>query len=406
MTQVSVDSVDLPEGWLRLAFAEGVREISRTKPSIPQTRYQPTGRYPVIDQGTGFIAGFTDVEDAIHSEDLPVIVFGDHTRALKYVDFPFATGADGTKLLRAESGIDPKFLYFALLNLQVPSYGYSRHFRWLKESEILAPVDPREQRAIAGMLSAIREALDLQSRRVACLEELKAATMKKVFGEGVRGERRKATEVGEIPESWEVVPLGRVCRIASGGTPSRDEPQYWGGSIPWVRTGEISYRTITRTEETITAAGLAASSAKIFPVGTLLMAMYGQGVTRGKVARLGIRAATNQACAAFFPDEKQLTTEFLYAYFSHSYERLREAGHGANQKNLSADLLKGIPVPIPADLDEQRVIFGVLDGLERALDAAEQRLRSLEALFASTLHLMMIGKVRFVPVAGRSGGGE
>lgn len=392
--------LEIPEGWQSLSFGDATLELPRSRPSIPRGEYKLGGRYPIVDQGVAQIAGFTDNELAVYSEELPVIVFGDHTRVFKFVDFPFATGADGTKLIRARNEkLEPRFLYFALRNLDVPGRGYNRHYKLLREARLFAPTEKNEQRAIAGFLSKLQGAVDVETDRVVELKELKASTMRKLFLEGLRGEQSKETELGEIPKSWAVVPLGRVCRIMSGGTPSRDEQQYWGGAIPWVKTGEINYRTITETEEAITTAGLAASAAKVFPVGTLLMAMYGQGVTRGKVARLGIEATTNQACAAFFPDETRLTSEFLYAYFSHSYERLREAGHGANQKNLSADLLKGFLVPIPDHVSEQRAIFEVLDAFDRALETAEGRRRALDELFTSTLHLMMAGELRVGPLA-------
>src|SRR3989338_658543 len=122
--------------------------------------------------------------------------------------------------------------------------------------------------------------------------------------------------------------LGDHVLITSGGTPARDTPEYWNGRVPWVKTGEINYRPIMETEEYITEAGLQNSSAKLLPPGTLLLAMYGQGVTRGKVALLGIQAATNQACAALFPSDR-LDSGYLHAFFPFAYERVRSLGHGA-----------------------------------------------------------------------------
>ena len=108
-----------------------------------------------------------------------------------------------------------------------------------------------------------------------------------------------------LPDGWHRSTLGEIARISSGGTPDRAEPSYWGGDVPWVTTGEIRFNTITDTFEKITPAGLKNSSAKLFPPGTLLMAMYGQGKTRGQVAKLAIEAATNQACAAILLEDGQ-----------------------------------------------------------------------------------------------------
>ncbi len=255
-----------------------------------------------------------------------------------------------------------------------------------------------EQRGIAGVLAKVQRAVEVEDRRIAALKELKAATMAKVFREGLRGEPLKQTEIGEIPESWDVYPLGRICKLASGGTPARDHPEYWGGPIPWVKTGEIAYHEITSTAERITELGLASSAARVFPRGTLLMAMYGQGVTRGKVAFLGIAAATNQACAAFFPDRAKLQPEFLYAFCTFAYHRIRELGHGANQKNLSGEILRGMAMPVPRNLAEQQSVYDLLATIERRIEAAVRRNKGLQALFSSALNQLMTGQVRVTPL--------
>ncbi len=151
---------------------------------------------------------------------------------------------------------------------------------------------------------------------------------------------------------------------------------------------------ITETEERITQAGLDNSSAKVFPAGTLLMAMYGQGVTRGRVGILGIAAATNQACAAIMPhSEGQVSTGFLYYFLEFHYENLRQRGHGANQTNLSMTLLKQFPVYYPGHQDQQAIIE-----LLRAVDekhAIHERGRAASSeLFRTLLHHLMTAQVR------------
>ena len=101
-----------------------------------------------------------------------------------------------------------------------------------------------------------------------------------------------------VPEGWKLSTIDEISIVSSGGTPSRKNDSYWGGKIPWVTTAEVQYKVIEDTAEKITEEGLANSSAKLFPRGTILMAMYGQGKTRGQVGVLGVEAATNQACAA------------------------------------------------------------------------------------------------------------
>ena len=108
-----------------MAF-NGLKVKSRKVPSIPKTDYQESGEFPVIDQGAAFIAGWTDSTESVIFHNLPVVIFGDHTRIFKYVDFPFAIGVDGTKLLYANDDVlDARFFYYALLNLKVPNKGYN-----------------------------------------------------------------------------------------------------------------------------------------------------------------------------------------------------------------------------------------------------------------------------------------
>lgn len=157
-----------------------------------------------------------------------------------------------------------------------------------------------------------------------------------------------------LPEGWKQVRLGDIAHISSGGTPDRSEPRYWNGDIPWVTTGEIQFNTITDTAEKITAEGLKHSSAKLFPPGTLLMAMYGQGKTRGQVAKLGIEAATNQACAAMRLSE-DCDLDYIYQCLASHYEAIRELGNAGAQQNLSAALVKGITLPLPPQQEQVRI---------------------------------------------------
>lgn len=195
-----------------------------------------------------------------------------------------------------------------------------------------------------------------------------------------------------LPEGWHRSTLGEIARITSGGTPDRGEPSYWGGNVPWVTTGEIQFNTITETEEKITAAGLKNSSAKLFPPGTLLLAMYGQGKTRGQVAKLGIEAATNQACAAILLDEAQ-HIDFFFQYLCSQYDAIRELGNSGTQQNLNGGILKGLQVPVPP-LPEQRRIADMLSTWDRAIAAAECILANSRKQRQALTNLLLSGKRR------------
>lgn len=192
-----------------------------------------------------------------------------------------------------------------------------------------------------------------------------------------------------LPEGWRRSTLGEIARITSGGTPDRSERSYWGGNVPWVTTGEIHFNNITDTTEKITEAGLKNSSAKLFPPGTLLMAMYGQGKTRGQVAKLGIEAATNQACAAMLLHDGH-DSDFYFQYLSAQYEAIRELGNAGTQQNLSGGILKEVEVPVPP-FEEQRQVARVLsvwdDAISKMGACLANRDMQWQALLAITLHL-------------------
>ncbi|HZX17447.1 MAG TPA: restriction endonuclease subunit S [Pseudomonas sp.] len=196
-----------------------------------------------------------------------------------------------------------------------------------------------------------------------------------------------------VPKGWEVKSLGDIATISSGGTPSRSQSEYWDGDIPWVTTTEVNFGTITNTAQKITQLGMQCSSAKLFPKNTILMAMYGQGKTRGQVAKLGIEATTNQACAAIIPKSGH-SHEFLFQYLQAEYENIRSMSNGGGQNNLSAGLIKEIPVPVPP-LAEQTKIAQILSTWDKAITTTERLLANSQQQKQALTWQLLTGKKRF-----------
>ena len=167
---------------------------------------------------------------------------------------------------------------------------------------------------------------------------------------------------GAYSSNWIPSKIGDIATVTSGGTPSRDNKNYWGGNIPWVTTSEIKYKNIYDSREKITAEGLKHSSAKLFNPGTILMAMYGQGNTRGDVAKLEIEAATNQACAAIIP-HKDFDVDFIFQYLIRQYEEIRGMSNEGGQKNLSGSIVKNISLHFPELLEQKKIasFFSAVD---------------------------------------------
>lgn len=195
-----------------------------------------------------------------------------------------------------------------------------------------------------------------------------------------------------LPSTWRTVALAEVGRVYSGGTPSRAVPAYWGGRVPWVSTAEVGGSVITSTKESITEAGLANSAAKVAPAGTLVMAMYGQGKTRGKTSILGIDAAMNQACAAIEP-HASVDPGYLLAYLQHNYEMIRGLSNAGGQQNLSGQIVKRIPVVLPPLAEQKRIARAIRD-IEDHAAALGCLISKKEAIKRSLMQQLLTGRTR------------
>ena len=180
--------------------------------------------------------------------------------------------------------------------------------------------------------------------------------------------------------SWKEEKLGVLFEITSGGTPSRDNPDFFSGNIPWFKTGDLKSYRLTNSEEFITQEALENSAAKIFPKDTVLLAMY--GATIGAAGILSIEAATNQACAAFLPS-KHVNPEFLYYFFLHNKQQLINKGVGGAQPNLSGRLLKDLKIPLPP-LEVQKKIAAVLEKADALRRKREEQIKRLNDLLQAT----------------------
>lgn len=193
------------------------------------------------------------------------------------------------------------------------------------------------------------------------------------------------SERKELPEGWRWVKLGEVCATTSGGTPSRGNKEFFCGNIPWIKSGELRDGFIHNAEESITEEGLCASSAKIMPRGTLLIAMY--GATVGRLGINQIDAATNQAVCGIMPNT-DIETDFLFLYLLMIRDVLINKSFGGAQPNISQTVIQNLSIPLPP-LPEQQRIAAILKeqmgAVEKGRKAAQERLRAIKALPAAFL---------------------
>jgi Restriction endonuclease S subunits len=182
------------------------------------------------------------------------------------------------------------------------------------------------------------------------------------------------SEIKDIPKHWKVKKLGEVCHTTSGGTPSRGNNKYYQGNIPWVKSGELDKGLILETEEMISEEAIKNSSAKIFPKGTLLIALY--GATIGKLAFLGVDASTNQAICGIYKNEN-IDSNYLFNYLFYKKPSLVKQGIGGAQPNISQGILKNLEIPIPP-LSEQQAIVAKIEELLSDLENGKQQLQTAQ----------------------------
>lgn len=238
------------------------------------------------------------------------------------------------------------------------------------------PTSLKEQQKIVDCLTSLDELIAAERQQVEALTAHKRGLMQQLFPrEGETVPRLRFSEFSDGPE-WEEAPLGELFEMATGGTPDRAKKEYWGGLIPWVTTSLVDFNIIKNAEEFISEAGLENSSAKVFPKDTVLVALYGQGKTRGKVALLGIEATTNQACAAILPGS-DIEPHFVFANLSGRYEEMRALSNSGGQENLSQALIRELPFRFPKDAKEQSKIVGCLSSLDVMISRESEKLDAL-----------------------------
>lgn len=286
------------------------------------------------------------------------------------------------KRLRLRPEIDPGYFAYAWMMLyqRGATRPYEKRTTGIRNfklddflaSESIAVPPLAEQRRIAGILEKIQRAQDTQAAVLSAgttVARAVAASMESRFGSGT-------AEIGEVAE------------VGTGATPPTGSPQYWGTGTPFVRTSEIRGNRIFRTLDHVTAKAVRDGRTRVYPAGTVFMAMYGQGKTRGNVGLLEIDAATSQNTAAIQCDRDRMDSRFLYYVLKGRYAALRSEGIQGHISHLNARYVRRVVVPCPP-LEIQREYVAVVDTLERNREADTAIDGALTAVFASALSSLM-----------------
>ena len=225
-----------------------------------------------------------------------------------------------------------------------------------------------EQKRIAEILGGVSRAIHVVEQQIETANQLE----KSLFNQF----RRQYSALCS--------PIKNICKVQTGATPSRKNSAYYDGGIPWVKTGEVNGGKIEETEEYITELAVQETNCRKFPIGTILVAMYGQGATRGKVGILNCAAATNQACAALIALACE-DQEYIFAVLRNCYDELRNLGRGGTQPNLNLTLVKNFEIPWPEEFarEEFSQKWRELDNLRHLLHRKLSLLQELQKSLAN-----------------------
>ncbi len=345
------------------------------------SKVAPAGSVLVLVRGMGLANGF----------------------ALSLIERPMAFNQD-LKALTPRDGLTGPFLMHALTyagtrmlrNVADAAHGTKR----LSQDDLdnfKLPIPPiEEQRAIAAVLDRCRVAIDVEVAAKKAASELKRAAMRSLFTHGLRGKAQKETDLGLLPESWEVVSLGSLGRVGNGSTPKKATASYWyGGTYPWLTSAKVYDRDIVSADQFVTERALAECHLPRIMPGAILIAITGQGKTLGHCAVLRTEATINQHIAYVATDTKRADPSFVRGYLETQYDYLRQvaSGGGSTKGALTCAFLRELLIPLPT-MGEQREIVTILDALDRKIELHKTKGTVLDKIFKSLLQKLMTGKVR------------
>ena len=352
------------------SFDEIFDDVTKYGTKIKTDEYHEFGRHLIIDQGQEEIAGYTDLEVGLY-DNVPAVLFGDHTRVVKYVDKPFFLGADGVKILKSKlSEANYKYLYYALKNAKIPNTGYNRHFKWLKEIKFKYP-DPYTQNKIVNIFDKLTGIIEFRKQEIRKLDDLVKARFVEMFGDAIHNDK-----------GWETDTVEKVCKeIYGGGTPSKSHPEYYkDGDIPWVSSKDMKTDVLTDSQIRINQLGVDNSTAHMVPVNSVIMVIR-SGILKHTlpVAINMVPITVNQDLKVFIPNERVLT-RFLAVQFKMLEKDILSGVRAVTADNIEFNSLKQRELIVPPiDLQQEYVTF--LERIDKSKAAVQKSLDKLQILF-------------------------
>lgn len=316
---------------------------------------------------------------------------------------PMATNQGFISILCEPSVASAEFVAFAAMHCrpEFEARSVGATFRELSKSSfrktpLLLPLP--EQRAIARALKAVQAARDARRRELELERERKAALMEHLFTKGTRGEPTKMTEIGEMPESWEVVELESLVSIASGGTPSTTEAEWWTGGIPWATPKDMKEPRLVDTQDHLSEEGVRNGS-RVVEAGAVLIVVRGMVLVRNVPVALTLRSMSLNQDMKALQAHGRVSPEFLLAALRRGETRLRalvsRSAHGTGRIGTAA--LRELLMPLPP-MPEQREVSEAVALCDAREAALVREVRGLDELFRTLLEELMTGRLSAVPL--------
>jgi len=348
---------------------EDCLDAIKMPPKLQKNKYLNKGKFPVISQEDSIINGYTNDENLIFKINSPVIIFGDHTRKIKYIDFDFAIGADGVKIIKPKSSINVKFFFYYLMLMMPENLGYARHYRLLKKIKFNIPSLQEQQNIVTKLDAAFAEIDKAIDVTINTQKNIKNITQ--LFFNNIENKN-----ISNLCENN----IGELCNLMTGGTPNTKNKSYYkDGNIPWLVSGDVNKSVISNCEGRITELGYKNSNVKYLPINSVIIALNGQGKTRGTVALLKIKATCNQSLVSIFPkDEKKISTELIFYYLKSKYIQIRKitGDSGNDRRGLNMPLIRAIKIKYPENYEEQIKLVNKIKTITEYVMKIEENYRS------------------------------
>lgn len=426
----------LPSGWTYVPFIESIRKISLTNKKIKQADYLETGPIPVVDQGQSLIGGYTDRSELQIVPSEPVIIFGDHTRVVKYINFHFVAGAEGVKPFNVQPWFNPKFLFYFIQIADLPDKGYARHFQYLEKISLPLPPLPEQHRIVtkieelftqldAGVASLKKAQAQLKRYRQAVLKAAFEGRLTQEWREEHKGEIESAEKLLEKIVEQQKNQKKKNPKIDYSVTPPQQLPDTWiwcssndifefvtSGSRWWakyysdegalfIRIGNLtrdSISIILDNVQKVTPQDVAEMKRTRLLENDILVSITADLGSIGLIPQGIGEAYINQHIALCRPVNR-MNPKFIAWYFRSECggnKQLLSFQRGATKKGLGLDDIKSVNIPLCSSMEQDLVVseierhFSQIDHLESTITTS---LHQAESLRQSILKRAFEGKL-------------